>query len=311
MSTMSRLSVAFAGLFTLASSIAAQDALSAARELYESASYAEALSALNQVQPTADVIEVEKYRALCLLALGRSKEAEQSLEKLAINRPLFTFDGSDDPPRLVALYSDVRRRTLPDATKQLYLRAKTAFDKGEMADARRQFKEIVTLAETAPQEHAAMMADLKILAAGFVTLTELASKKEVVPTDTTVSTPDNGQPRQAVSPVADSKPANPAVSDTIYDVRNTGVRAPVAISRSVPIWTRPAPLRRLPYAGVLDVVVDEGGSVIEAKMATPIHVTYDPILIAAARRWRYQPATMDGKPVKFRLSYAIAAEEGK
>ena len=156
-----------------------------------------------------------------------------------------------------------------------------------------------------------MMADLKILAAGFVTLTELASKKEVVPTDTPVSTPDNGQPRQGASLVADSKLASPASSARIYDATNTGVRAPIAISRSVPIWTRPAPLRRLPFSGVLDVVVNEEGNVIEAKMATPIHATYDTILIAEARRWRYQPATADGKPVKFRLSYAIAAEEGK
>ena len=137
MSIISRLSVAFAGLFTLASSVAAQDAMSVARALYESASYAEALSALNQVPATADVIEVEKYRALCLLALGRSKEAEHSLEKLAINRPLFTFDGDDDPPRLVALYSDVRRRTLPEAIQTTLSARRMAFDQGDMADARR------------------------------------------------------------------------------------------------------------------------------------------------------------------------------
>jgi tetratricopeptide (TPR) repeat protein len=309
------LNVALAAIVALASNALAQDPLSVARTLYESASYAEALSAVGQIPPTADLIEVEKYRALCLLALGREKEAEQGLEALAISRPLFTFDENEAPPKLVALYSDVRRRTLPEASKQLYQRARMSFDKGDMVDAREKFQEIIKLADTAPKEQAALMEDLKVLATGFVTLTEKATKTEATPAATVPA---------ATVPAATSKPApipaGPAAAApvltasagaTIYDASNTSVRSPVAIRRNIPIWTRPAALRRVPLAGVLDVVVDEQGNVVEAKMATPIHVTYDAILIDAARRWRYEPATAAGKPVRYRLSYAIKAEEGK
>src|SRR4051812_8958111 len=114
---------------------AAQDSLVHAKGLYDSASYSEALSALNQVAATVDVVEVEKYRALCLLALNRQKDAEQSLERLALARPLYTLDGSDASPKLVALFQDVRKRTMPEASKQAYQRARASFEKGEMAEA--------------------------------------------------------------------------------------------------------------------------------------------------------------------------------
>ena len=65
----------------------------------------------------ADVVEVETYRALCFLALGRSKEAEQSLETLALSRPFHTFDDSDASRGSVRLYQDVRRRAFPEASK--------------------------------------------------------------------------------------------------------------------------------------------------------------------------------------------------
>ncbi len=52
--------------------------------------------------------------------------------------------------------------------------------------------------------------------------------------------------------------------------------------------------------GILDVVIDEQGRVTSASLRVSLHPIYDSQLLAATRDWRYQPATFEGKPVKFR-----------
>src|SRR4051812_39785660 len=62
-----------------------RDPLGAARDLYASARYDEALAVLNDLRPndvpgvTSDVKSIEQYRSLCLLALGRGSEAEAAI----------------------------------------------------------------------------------------------------------------------------------------------------------------------------------------------------------------------------------------
>ena len=82
----------------------AQDSLTSARELYASAEYERALAALNRIRATgianADVPTVEQYRALCLLALGRSTEAEDAIAAVVSAAPSYTPAGSDVSPRV-------------------------------------------------------------------------------------------------------------------------------------------------------------------------------------------------------------------
>ena len=47
-------------------------------------------------------------------------------------------------------------------------------------------------------------------------------------------------------------------------------------------------------------MIDENGSVESAAMNVTIHPSYDPVLLKAARAWKFRPATKDGKPVKYR-----------
>jgi TonB family protein len=51
---------------------------------------------------------------------------------------------------------------------------------------------------------------------------------------------------------------------------------------------------------LVEVAIDEQGRVTGISVRTSIHPMYDAILMSAARSWRYQPATVDGVPVKFR-----------
>ena len=60
--------------------VAAAPDLAEVRELYAAASYEEALAAIDTLEAPNQIEAVEQLRALCLLGLGRTKEAERSLE---------------------------------------------------------------------------------------------------------------------------------------------------------------------------------------------------------------------------------------
>jgi hypothetical protein len=51
--------------------------------------------------------------------------------------------------------------------------------------------------------------------------------------------------------------------------------------------------------GVLELVIDNSGAVESAMMRVPVNPQYDRIALTAARNWLYQPATLDGAPVKY------------
>jgi TonB family protein len=57
--------------------------------------------------------------------------------------------------------------------------------------------------------------------------------------------------------------------------------------------------------GVIEVVINEQGRVEHALMRQPLNPTYDRQALAAARSWQYQPATVDGAPVKFRKTVLV------
>jgi TonB family protein len=52
--------------------------------------------------------------------------------------------------------------------------------------------------------------------------------------------------------------------------------------------------------GILELIVNEAGDVEWAGMRSPITPRYDSALLAAAKTWKYQPAIMNGTPVRFR-----------
>jgi TonB family protein len=58
-------------------------------------------------------------------------------------------------------------------------------------------------------------------------------------------------------------------------------------------------------AGAVEIVIDQNGDVESATMQTPVLSGYDDIVISAARNWRYEPAKVNGRPVKFRKSIRI------
>src|SRR3954470_16671525 len=115
-----------------------KDPLGAARDLYASARYDEALAVLNDLRPNdaaassmTDRRSIEQYRSLCLLALGRGSEAESAIAAVVTADPAYQPNETDASPRVRAAFSDVRKRLLPDIVTARYAMAKAAFDRKE------------------------------------------------------------------------------------------------------------------------------------------------------------------------------------
>jgi hypothetical protein len=131
-----------AGTFSRPSHAGAQDAdLTAARDLYASAAYDDALSVLNRLRssehPASQSRAIEQYRAFCLLALGRPADAEQAIEAVVAAEPTYTPGDGDASPRIRSAFTAVRRRMLPSIIQQKYAQAKAAFDRKDFWRRRR------------------------------------------------------------------------------------------------------------------------------------------------------------------------------
>ncbi|MEO8076838.1 MAG: hypothetical protein ABI818_10940 [Acidobacteriota bacterium] len=279
----------------LATPVYAQQAnpLAAARDLYASARYDEALAVLNGMRPSDGVVldrkSVEQYRSLCLLALGRGSEAESAIAAVVTVDPLFVPGEADASPRVRTAFSDVRQRLLPQIASAHYTLAKAAFDHKEYASAERQFRALDSLLDD-PQM-GGRLSDLRVLVSGFL---DLASAAAAPPPEPKKEEPAPAPP----APVAPPPPVVPAASH-VWTGDEAGVTLPVVIRQDLP----PVPM---PIAsqtrdnGLMEIVIDEQGRVSMIVIRSPMHFRYDQMLMAAAREWRYQPATVNGAPVKFK-----------
>jgi hypothetical protein len=280
-----------------AATVAAQDrdgnSISAARELYASARYDEALAVLNGIRPSdpaqpGDRKTIEQYRSLCLLALGRGEEAESAIAAVVTADPFFLPTESEASPRVRTAFTDVRTRLLPGIASSRYAAAKNAFDRKEHASAERQFRELIALLDD-PQMNG-RLGDLRTLAGGFL---DLATAAAAPPPE-----PKKLDPPVPAAPAPSPAPERPS-PDRIYTGEDRGVVPPVTIRQmfpSVPTTISGMTKER----GMLDIVIDEQGRVVNMTLRSAIHPVYDTMLLNAAREWKYRPATVNGTPVKFR-----------
>jgi TonB family protein len=278
----------------------------AARTLYASAAYEEALSRFSAIQGSDDPALVEQYKALCYFALGRMPEAEEALEHLVAVNPRYVMRESEVSPRVVALFAEVRKRVLPAEIRSRYAKAKTAYDEKKHEAAVTQFKDLVGILGD-PELGADLkdLADLKMLADGFLNLSAaaLATAAPAPP-----PTPPAPPPSSSTSTPKPEVPAGPR----IYEVTDKDVSPPKDIVRQTPDWKPPtAALSRVYLRGVLEVVIDEEGHVEKANMLKPVSPYYDPALLEATRGWRFTPAMRNGAPVKFRKLIEIVLQPEK
>jgi TonB family protein len=291
--------LAFLGAF--GAGLAAQDSLSAARDLYAGAAYEDALLVLNRLRaagPKSDEVgAIEQYRAFCYLALGRAVDAEQAIEALVQAQPLYQPSVNDLSPRLRTAFSDVRKRLLPAIVHQKYGAAKAAYDRKEWADAEIKFKQVLEVLndpDVAPAVSRPPLSDMKTLATGFYDLSVVAA----------------APPPPPPPPPVEPPPPPPVVAGPprIYALGDPGVVPPVPLRQYLPPFPLAAPGAPSPRQGSLEVVINESGAVESAVMKVPLNATYDRQALQAARTWQYKPAMLNGAPVKFRKVVQVSVQ---
>jgi TonB family protein len=272
----------------------ARDPLGAARDLYASARYDEALAVLNDLHApdssTPDRKSVEQYRSLCLLALGRGSEAENAIAAVITADPTYLPKEEEASPRVRAAFSDVRKRILPQIATERYAEAKSAFDKKMFAVAAQQFRNVIKLIDD--PDMGGREADLRTLAAGFL---DLAVAATAPPPEAPKPTAAASAPASAAAPSAPPKP-DPL---RVYNLSDRDVTPPVIIRQDMPQLT-PVMKVQANNRGVIEVVVNEAGRVEAATIRQSVHPMYDTQLLSAVQYWRYTPATWNGQAVKYR-----------
>jgi TonB family protein len=285
-STIALLSLALA--VCTAVPVLSQQPFAAARQMYASAEYEQALKALDGLRArgpeTEDSAAVEWYRALCLLAMGRGAEADLAIEAIIVQDPLYRAP-DDTSPRVRTAFSNVRKRILPALVQQQYNDAKTAFDNEDFMAAADGFEQVVTAlndSDLAAVAGRPPLSDLRTLAAGF---RELSVK--------------------AIPPPPPPPPPAPPVNEPrrVYASEEPGVTAPVVIRQELPKFL--GTVGRSGITGVVEITINELGSVDSAVMSVPTMTNYDRAVVLAATKWEYQPATFEGTPVKFRKRIQI------
>jgi TonB family protein len=95
------------------------------------------------------------------------------------------------------------------------------------------------------------------------------------------------------------------VAPRVYALEDAGVNPPVTISQAIPPFPGPIPVIR---TGVVEVVINEAGEVESAVMRAPLTPQFDKLVLSAAQEWQYEPARVNGVPVKFvkRIQVRIA-----
>jgi tetratricopeptide (TPR) repeat protein len=278
-------------LLLIAERVQAQDAITAARDLYASAQYDEALKVLDTLasdtsSSAADKQSIELYRTLCLLAVGRRDDAERAIEAIIARDPLYRA-GDDLPPRTRAVFGETKRRLLPTIVQQQYADAKTAFERKDFEPAAAGFKRVLD-ALNDPEIYAAAklppLSDLRTLAVGFLDL----SVKSIPP----------AAPPPAPAPVV---PVN--LPPKVFTGDEPGVRMPVAIAQELPRY--PGVVPPTGFTGVVEVLINEKGVVDSAAMVVPVTNYYDKLVLTAATKWLFHPATLEGTPIKFRKRIQI------
>jgi TonB family protein len=279
---------------------AGQDTLARAKDLYGLAAYDEALAVLERLRDTAPPAmssEVAGYQVLCLLALGRTDDADKAIRALVKADPLYRPSESIMSPRTRSRFDAVRRELLPGIAQEAYDRAKAAFDRKDLPVALTEFDRAIALLEEPGIADAPNMADLRRLATGFRDLSKAAT------------------PEASASPPAASSntPAPPAVAAAptsdpgrTYTGEDAGVVPPIVVSRRTPAWTpRNEIEKRQEFKGLLELLIDETGDVTSVTLGRSVHPAYDRPLVDMARTWKFRPATKDGAPVKYRMRIEI------
>ena len=288
--------------------VAAEDPLAAARDLYASAAYEEALAALTRLHDdtpaSVPAEQVEQYRAFCLFALGRTREAVGVSESLIAKNPTLQLDSAEASPRIISMFADVRKRLLPGLIREHYKAARAALEAKDAADAETQFGQVRRMIDEAEKVNAIddTLADMRVLVDGFLDLARTSRA-----TAAARPAPQPAPPAATDVPSRSQPPAPP----TIFDSTVPGVTPPVAVHQDVPSYPRSLVtiVKTDVTKGTLEVLIDENGNVVRSVMRDSVNPIYDSLVVRASKSWKYRPALIGETPVKYVKLIAINVQK--
>jgi hypothetical protein len=279
----------------------AQDFLILGRNLYASAAYEDALSALNRVSRSSPEVarQVDEYRAFCLFALGRTRDAEEVAEALVLRDPLTPLQSIDASPRVEQMFANVRKLVLPALIEERVRLADQPVD-----------PERAWLTESALVETQLMIRDAVGLGvpadtfADSIALTErlLQQVRSIGAEATRVSlmarTPGTG--RLTMVPVR-------AAPRRFYWDADKDVVPPIAIEQEMPELSRTTTMiwQAWKVSAALRVEIDETGSVLNAAVDRALPEEVESRVIGAVRQWKFVPALRNGVPVRYVKTIAL------
>jgi TonB family protein len=260
-----------------ATAAAAQEPLDKVKELYVAAAYEDALALASRVDADESEPELLQYQVFCLIALGRSQEAQATIEELISADPLFVLDPAEASPRVQEAFARARNQVLPNIAKKLYMEGRGALERKDREEAIEQFELLLKIVDSgdAPLP---VLEEFGVLASGFLDLSRALPEKQPEPPPAATAAP----------PPAAAAPTAPVVPDV----------PPVAIQQELPPWFAPdAVSRRNSYSGQVRIRIAADGRVTAAELVRGVHPSYDQRLLRAARSWVYQPARSKNVPV--------------
>jgi hypothetical protein len=291
----------------------ASDELTRAKDLYRSASYDEALVALDQIAREtsgAALVETNELRLFCLIALDRKTEARVAIESMVTGDPFYQLSADQASPRVRAMFKDIRQSLLPGIVQREYAAAKTAFDNQDPVSAG-QFERVLKLLDDPLLNPTPAFNDLRTVASGFRDLAKArAPKPEPPPAAPQIqSTPVVANAPAASPAVSNERPAASAARSgpPVYREGDADVVPPVPLKQTLPQWVVPTGTRPGAWQpeGVIELTIDESGNVVNAILRKPFNASYDALLLKAAMTWKYEPARKAGVPVRFVRNVAI------
>jgi TonB family protein len=320
--------------------VAAEDPLGAAKDLYASAAYEEALSALSRVDiesSSPDIArQTNEYRAFCLYALGRTHEAESIAEAMIRREPLLQLNPADASPRIESMFVEVRKRLLPSLIRERFRTARSALEQKSLGVAEPPLTEarlmiveagklgiadeglgdlsdlvdgFLQLIRSTREQRAASASPAPSVAAADPRAAQRAGAAESASGPIAPSAGGRSRPGPTASSAAASVPPRPTAPTNVagggnaraYSIEDQEVAPPIAVDQSMPALPAETTqmARSLHATGILEVVIDETGQVVDATMRQSVSLGFDNAILRVARRWKYRPATKNGVPVRF------------
>lgn len=102
-------------------------------------------------------------------------------------------------------------------------------------------------------------------------------------------------------PLPDAPPADP---DEVLEF-GTGMTKPLRLSGADPVYTEPA--RRTGTQGVVivEATIDRDGHVLEARVLRGLPFGLSEAALSAVESWRFEPSTLNGKPINVRYRVVV------